>query len=85
MGARRPGSGAGLGLCGLPATRAHNRAVPGLNTCIALASSLRRASLVQEHRESSYGVRRALFSLLLLRPAPSHGSCRPRALPLPFV
>ena len=56
-----------------------------LTPCAALARSLRRASLVEEHRESSYEVRRALFSLLLPRPAPSHGSCRPRALPLPLV
>ena len=46
-----------------------------LTPCAALARSLRRASLIEEHRESSYEVRRALFSLLLPRPAPSHGSC----------
>ena len=53
-----------------------------LSAAVLSKTNTRRASLVEEHRESSYEVRRALFSLLLPRPAPSHGSCRPRALPL---
>ena len=52
MGARRPGSGVGLGLCGLPAARAQT-CCSSDHVCAALARSLRRASLVEEHGESS--------------------------------